>query len=941
MKYLFVLVGLLLVPLQAHAGLFDFIVTVVAIYFLGPAGAGLMTAGGVALAIGMAAYGYYQQDQLALQKDKAERDAVDAYNDRLKDRTVTSISTEAPFVYVYGRARVGSAIVAVLSSGARDEYQHLICIHAAHECDAFEEIYIAKKALGTLDGNGFALSSPDYSKTTTTNYWDQSFASSFTLSYAPDSGSVRVFSKSSDQGESPIAFTLVGSVVTVTEAFPWFVIARYTNSVVSSTVRVKKHLGVPGEAADATLIAECPALWTAASKLSGFCYTYVRLDLNQQEFQGGIPGIEVLLRGKKLYDPRTTTTVWSSNNALVLYDYLRSDFCNVPMADIPTADVIIAADVCDTGSLYTCNGTVTSGLNPGAAINQICQSMMGGINSTTWEMWAGKYIAPTLTLEQTDIVGDIAITPGASDADIYNGVTGNFISPENDYAATDFKPYQNAAYRAADGRDLFQNIEFPFTDTAQRCHNLARIFIEDQRNSFTVRAVFSLKAWDTKIGQRINLNSIFFGFSVKVFRIVGKIYSGGGTVELLLKEDAPSIWDLADTVVLDSTLNTNLPNPFYISPPGAPTVSEELYQTTGSSGVKSRAIIEWAEIPSIRVSSYEVAYRAQSMFYWETLPPVSGLLATIDDIAPGVYEFRVAGKNDYFAATSLYSPVTTKTILGLYAAPGNVTGFSVTKSAGVALAAWSLTTDLDVRLGGRVVIRFSTFTSGALWVDGFVLDEFNGDATSGLLPLVTGTYMAKFKDSTGNYSATMASFVATEGMVTGFTTVGTSTQAPTFPGAKTNAAVVDGALRLDSVSTIAGMATLISTWSKISSLGGISGSGNYDFDAVMDLTTVATRRFESDITALSFDTGDLIGFRGLVSEWPSVAGTAIDDSDLTLFAATTNDDPAGSPVWSAWTPYFVGDFTCRAIKHKLALTSGAPTHNISVSQLTVHAKVPV
>ena len=104
---------------------------------------------------------------------------------------------------------------------------------------------------------------------------------------------------------------------------------------------------------------------------------------------------------------------------------------------------------------------------------------------------------------------------------------------------------------------------------------------------------------------------------------------------------------------------------------------------------------------------------------------------------------------------------------------------------------------------------------------------------------------------------------------------------------------------------------------------------------------MATRRFEADLTCLSLDTGDFISFRGLVSEWDSISGAVINDCDATLYAATTDDDPGASPAWSEWTPYFVGDFTCRAIKHRLALTSGSPTHNIQISNLTVHAKVPV
>ena len=136
------------------------------------------------------------------------------------------------------------------------------------------------------------------------------------------------------------------------------------------------------------------------------------------------------------------------------------------------------------------------------------------------------------------------------------------------------------------------------------------------------------------------------------------------------------------------------------------------------------------------------------------------------------------------------------------------------------------------------------------------------------------------------------------------------------------------------------MTGVVSTWPKISALGGLAASGSYEFDAAVDLGTVATRRYEADIAAVSFDTGDLISFRDLVTTWSSVSGAVIDDCDATLYIATTDDDPAGSPTWSDWVPFFVADFTARAAKFKIDLASGSATHNIAISTLAIDIKEP-
>ncbi len=303
-KYLLIFAILLCFPVQAHAGLFDFIGTVivaVALVYLN-----VITMGGAYVMIAMAAYGEYKSEELRRQTEEARNRARDSYNASLKDRTVTNVATESPWVYIYGRARVGSSVVAILSSGSRDQYHHIIAIHAAHECDAFEEIYIASKPLGTLNADGFAVNSPDFSSSVATSVHVTGSGTTIHADYVP--GSVIVYGIVAYTNEDgtfyslvPIGFSQTGPSLSWSDTYPSGYRVEYSYKV--STVRVKKHLGVPGEAADATLIAECPGQWTANSKLSGFCYTYVRLDVNQQEFQGGLVGIEALLRGMKLYDP--------------------------------------------------------------------------------------------------------------------------------------------------------------------------------------------------------------------------------------------------------------------------------------------------------------------------------------------------------------------------------------------------------------------------------------------------------------------------------------------------------------------------------------------------------------------------------------------------------------------------------------------------------------
>jgi predicted phage tail protein len=346
--------------------------------------------------------------------------------------------------------------------------------------------------------------------------------------------------------------------------------------------------------------------------------------------------------------------------------------------------------------------------------------------------------------------------------------------------------------------------------------------------------------------------------------------------------------------------------------PAALIFTEVLY-LSGLAVIGVKGTISWQTVPN--AIGYVLVYQRAE----QNPVTISGILNNSIDIQPmqeGEYSISVFSVNELgrrSQANTINIIVYGKTL-----PPLDVTSFSVTKSSGVAVVAWALHPDLDVQVGGNIVVRHSPLTTGAVWENGIILDAFSGNATSGLLPLITGTYMAKALDSSGNWSETMVGFVATEGLVTGFTTVGTLTEDPTFSGTKTNTVVASSALKLNGTLT-----------------------GSYDFSSVLDLTTVATRRYEADIAALSFDLGQNIDDRlDAIDSWGLIDGTAVDDCDATLYVATTDDNPAGSPTWSPWIPFFVSDFTCRATKYKLDLLSGNANHNISVSTLRVHAKIP-
>jgi hypothetical protein len=843
----------------------------------------------------------------------------------LKDRTATVVDSESPHSYIYGRARVGSSIVAVLTSGAKDEYKHIVCVHAAHECDAIEEIYINGKALGTLDGNG-NVTSGDYFTRLVFQHSLRFSGSSITLPHTPIAGTLRMFYECGE-GEYPSSceqgFTLVGNLLTAPNVQSYTV--NYSYNVDFPYVRVSKHLGDPNQAADANLIAELPAKWDSTKRLHGMCYTVIRLNLYFEDFKAGCPDIEALIRGKKIHDVRSVsypydTPAWSQNTTNIMADYLTSDMCRVPVSDLPLPDYITAANVCDEtnvyGAKYLTNGVVTADDEQGEVLNKMAQSMAGSIVSTTWGVMAGKYVAPVMSLSQSDIVGDMSYTSGVSEGDLFNGIKGQYVSAANLYVATDFAPYQNTTYVNNDGLELWNDIDFLWTDNKQRVHNLARIFTEDQRNGFTIQADFSYKAWALKIGERVTFTSTLLGQTNKVYRVMNKTFAIDSAVSLTLKEDAASIWDLADSVLADDTPNTDLPSPLYVPPPGDVQVVESLYETTNSNGVKVKATVTWVAPEDVSVLDYTVEYKRYEDAQFTVVLYSTNTQLELLDITPGKYDIRVQARN-HLNIKSDYSTLKTVTIYGLTAIPGDVVNFSGKAFNGAMLCQWDRTVDLDVKIGGDIEIRFCPVVSGASWEQSLILPDgkYNGDATSAIVSLGTGVYYAKFKDSSGNFSENAASFIATESLVTGWTTVFTSTQHATFTGTKTNCAVNTGILSITDTTLPA----------------------VYEFAATMDCGSVITRRFHAHIKSLSYSVTDLFDSKAVNFDdaMGLFDGGAINSTAATVYASISNDNIS----YSTWIPFMVADFNCRYVKFKMLFSTTDSVNNIDISELSVAAKV--
>lgn len=649
---------------------------------------------GYALLIANAVYG--SAEARRKQRQQRARERAD-YNASLVDRSVTTIRADPPLRTVYGRAITGGEIVAIFTSdksGERtdgtaytrpDGYKHLVIAIAAHECQAINEVYIDGVAVGSLDADGNSTGGEFFS--TQTEVREVVIAASGTATFPAPVTVLTVWDNtlstfpSGNQDANLVAGThslsVGNTVVTNTGANPATVTVTYARPLPS--VRIHKHLGSPTQTADAFLTGLVPAEWTSADRLLGITYCVATIDLENQRFQGGPPNFTFDITGKAIYDPRSGLTAYSENPALCIRDYLTGEHgFNCVASDIDDAACIVAANACDetinldvggvvtSGPRYTCNGVTTTDQARETVLQDLAESMAGTVSyGARWKIMAGVYTAPVMALTDDDLHGQIAITQGGAGMDAtFNTVRGQYV-PAGGSVPADFDVYANATFVVADGQSLYEDVTLPFTDNKARCRNLARIFVERNRDGLVAQYPAKMRAWPLEVGDRVTVTSAEYGWSSKVFRITDWQFGISSAVLLTLQEDAAAIYDLADAATSDPSANSALPSPWVVATPSGVTASSGTSVAALADGTtNSRVRVAWAAItdPYMADGSGRVLIRWRRQLYdavnvWQSVPPIpaSEIYGFIDSTQAGnAITIEVRFRNGLGALSSPY-----------------------------------------------------------------------------------------------------------------------------------------------------------------------------------------------------------------------------------------------------------------------------------------------
>ena len=342
---------------------------------------------------------------------------------------------------------------------------------------------------------------------------------------------------------------------------------------------------------------------------------------------------------------------------------------------------------------------------------------------------------------------------------------------------------------------------------------------------------------------------------------------------------------------------------------------------------------------------FEVKYRLDDDNFTKVQTESPNL--TILALKVGVLEVKINAVS--FIGLISETATATFNILGKTAPPGDVQNlFLEVLSANTAKLVWDPTVDLDVKTNGLVHIRHAGETDGtATWPDSVdLIPSVPGNSTEAIVPLLEGEILVKFEDDSGKKSVNATSVLVDLPDTSGPLLVKAQREdqtSPVFNGTFTDcfynstldALTIDLAGKIDDVADFDAIPSLDAS-------GEISPSAEYQFDQTLDLGSSFAIDLKRKFITRAYFPDALIDSRvGLVDDWSDFDGGQADAVNAKLYMRSTNDNPSGSPAYSAWKEFVNGTFKGRAFQFKTELTTSDPGQNILVDVLGFDATFQV
>ena len=384
------------------------------------------------------------------------------------------------------------------------------------------------------------------------------------------------------------------------------------------------------------------------------------------------------------------------------------------------------------------------------------------------------------------------------------------------------------------------------------------------------------------------------GLQTQQFRVISATESEPGIYGVTALEYNASIYAAIESnLQIQERDITNLE--LRPEPPTAVSAVEHLYQD----GQNVLIAVELSWIPSSsKIALYRIEYRLNNNNWQQVETDSPSVRLTGLDI--GTLEVRIQGVNSF--GTPGVAASATFALLGKTAPPGDVQNLSFEAiSYNSGRLRWDATTDLDVRVAGRVHIRHSGKTDGTgTWANSIdLIPAIAGYNTEAIVPLVEGEILVKFEDDGGRQSTNETSVIVDlPDTIAPLAIISRreDSDSPPFQGDKNgtiydsvaNVLTIDGDFSFDDVADVDAMTSF-------DVVGTLLNSGTYEFLNLLDLEGVfsvdLTRYF---ITRGNYPSDNIDSRTETVDDWSDWDGLIPDKVNAKMLVSYTDKNYLGT-----------------------------------------------
>jgi len=367
--------------------------------------------------------------------------------------------------------------------------------------------------------------------------------------------------------------------------------------------------------------------WSSKHKLSGIAYLALKFKWDEGAYTG-IPDVTAVVKGRKVYDPRTSTTAWSDNPALCIRDYLTNERFGKGLPASAIDDVAFSQAANDLDSfiaypyqdspeyqyLFRMNHVVDTSKKIMENLNDMIIACRGFIpySNGVYSLKIDQTSNSVLDIGPDQIISGIAVA-GARKEDRFNQVKVNFFNASSNYKEDQaIYPEQNSTlyqqYLAEDeGEPLVDEIDLYSINNYYSAREMARLFLERSRQNMTIAFQGTSELINLEVGEVVSITHPTPAWTNKLFQVQEVSLAFDGTVQITCIEYDAALYTYDTPEKEQPYIGTRLPDPNQVEPPTALSTTTGTYIEADGKAI-GYIDLSWSAPEDSLVDRYELKF---------------------------------------------------------------------------------------------------------------------------------------------------------------------------------------------------------------------------------------------------------------------------------------------------------------------------------------------